>query len=84
VVVMGLPPGWAGPEGPVGVPAGWAYGPSAAQAGGGRSRVAADSAVTCWIGWWACQDLNLGLILISNLQLSAMRTALLFLVIRER
>jgi hypothetical protein len=53
-------PGGRGPEGPVGVPAGWACGPSAAQAGSGRSRLAADSAVTCWNGWWACQDLNLG------------------------
>ena len=39
---------------------GWACGPSAAQAGRGRSRRAADSAVTCGDGWWACQDLNLG------------------------
>jgi hypothetical protein len=35
-------------------------GPSAAQAGGGRFRLAAGSAVTCGNGWWACQDLNLG------------------------
>src|SRR5215211_2715960 len=35
-------------------------GPSAAQAGSERSRLAADSAVTCGNGWWACQDLNLG------------------------
>jgi hypothetical protein len=35
-------------------------GPSAAQAGSGRSRLAAGSSVTCGIGWWACQDLNLG------------------------
>jgi hypothetical protein len=39
---------------------GWACGPSAAQAGSGRSWLAADSAVTCDDGWWACQDLNLG------------------------
>jgi hypothetical protein len=39
---------------------GWACGPSAAQAGSGRSRVAAGSALTCGVGWWACQDLNLG------------------------
>jgi hypothetical protein len=39
---------------------GWACGPSAAQAGSGRSRLAAGSAVTCGTGWWACQDLNLG------------------------
>jgi hypothetical protein len=56
----GWPPGWAGPEGPMGVPAGWARGPDAAQAGSGRSRFAAGSAVTWGNGWWACQDLNLG------------------------
>jgi hypothetical protein len=39
---------------------GWACGPSAAQAGSGRSRLVAGSAVTCGNGWWACQDLNLG------------------------
>jgi hypothetical protein len=39
---------------------GWACGPSAAQAGSGRSRLATDNAVTCGNGWWACQDLNLG------------------------
>jgi hypothetical protein len=55
-----LTPGWADPEGPLEVPAGWACGPSAAQADGGRSRPAAGSAVTCDDGWWACQDLNLG------------------------
>jgi len=37
----------------------WACGPDAAQAGGGRSWLAAGSAVTCGNGWWACQDLNL-------------------------
>jgi hypothetical protein len=39
---------------------GWACGPSAARAGSGRSRLAANSAVTWSDGWWACQDLNLG------------------------
>jgi hypothetical protein len=39
---------------------GWACGPSAAQAGSQRCRPRAGSAVTCGIGWWACQDLNLG------------------------
>jgi hypothetical protein len=39
---------------------GWACGPSAAQAGSGRFRLAAGSAVTCGNSWWACQDLNLG------------------------
>jgi hypothetical protein len=39
---------------------GWGCGPSAAQAGSERSRLAADSALTCDDGWWACQDLNLG------------------------
>ena len=39
---------------------GWACGPSAAQGGSERSRLAAGSAVTCEDGWWACQDLNLG------------------------
>jgi hypothetical protein len=39
---------------------GWGCGPGAAQADGGRSRLAAGSAVTCGNGWWACQDLNLG------------------------
>ena len=39
---------------------GWAHGPSAAQAGSERSRLAAGSALTCDDGWWACQDLNLG------------------------
>jgi hypothetical protein len=39
---------------------GWACGPSAAQAASERSRLAADSALTCDDGWWACQDLNLG------------------------
>jgi hypothetical protein len=52
----------AGPSGGplIGVQAGMGCGPSAAQAGSGRSRLAADSAVTCGNGWWACQDLNLG------------------------
>jgi hypothetical protein len=58
-VVVGLPPGWAGPEGPMGLLAGRACGPSAAQAGSVRSRLVADSAVTCGNGWWACQDSNL-------------------------
>jgi hypothetical protein len=65
--------GWVGDHGewwswrrPVGVAIcsgsrrGWGCGPSAAQAGSGRSRLAAGSAVTCGDGWWACQDLNLG------------------------
>jgi hypothetical protein len=39
---------------------GWACGPSAAQAASERSRLAANSALTCDDGWWACQDLNLG------------------------
>jgi hypothetical protein len=39
---------------------GWACGPSAAQAGSERSRLAAGSALSCDDGWWACQDLNLG------------------------
>jgi hypothetical protein len=55
-----LTPGWAAPEGPLDVPAGWACGPSAAQVDGGRSRLAIDSAVTCGNEEWACQDLNLG------------------------
>jgi hypothetical protein len=53
-------PGRRGPEGPMGLPAGWACGPSAAQAGSERSRLAVSSAVTWGDGWWACQDLNLG------------------------
>ena len=57
VVVVEPDAGW---RGPMGLPAGWACGPSAAQADGGRSRLAASSAVTCDDGWWACQDLNLG------------------------
>jgi hypothetical protein len=52
----GGPAGWP----PLGVQAGMRCGPSAAQAGSGRSRLAAGSSVTCGIGWWACQDLNLG------------------------
>jgi hypothetical protein len=55
-----LLPGWTSPEDPVGVPAGMACGPSAAQAGSQRSRLAAGSALTCGYGLWACQDLNLG------------------------
>jgi hypothetical protein len=39
---------------------GWACGPSVAQAGGERSWLRDRDAVTCWFGWWACQDLNLG------------------------
>jgi hypothetical protein len=39
---------------------GWACGPGAARAGGGRSQLATGSAVTWGNGWWACQDLNLG------------------------
>jgi hypothetical protein len=39
---------------------GWGCGPSAAQASSGRSRFAADSALTWGDSWWACQDLNLG------------------------
>jgi hypothetical protein len=49
-----------GPGGPLEVPAGMACGPSAAQAGSERARLAAGSALTCDDGWWACQDLNLG------------------------
>jgi hypothetical protein len=45
---------------PLGVPAGMGCGPSAAQAGSGRSRLVVGSAVTWGDGWWACQDLNLG------------------------
>jgi hypothetical protein len=45
---------------PLGVPAGMGCGPSAAQAGSGRSRLVVGSAVTWGNGWWACQDLNLG------------------------
>jgi hypothetical protein len=55
-----LTPGWADPEGPGGCRRGWTCGPSAAQAGGERARLAAGSAVSCGDGWWACQDLNLG------------------------
>jgi hypothetical protein len=44
---------WAGRRG-------WGCGPGAAQADGGRSWLAAGSAVTCGNRWWACQDLNLG------------------------
>jgi hypothetical protein len=39
---------------------GWGCGPSAAQAGGERPRLAANRPLTCDDGWWACQDLNLG------------------------
>jgi hypothetical protein len=45
----------------MGLPVGWACGPSAAQAGSERSRLAADSALTCDDGWWAWEDLNLRL-----------------------
>jgi hypothetical protein len=55
-----LTPGWADPEGPGRGRRGWACGPSAAQAGSERSRLAIDSALSCDDGWWACQDLNLG------------------------
>ena len=55
-----LTPGWAAPEGQGRCRRGWACGPSAAQAGSERPRLAAGSAVTCDDGWWACQDLNLG------------------------
>jgi hypothetical protein len=44
----------------MGVPAGMACGPSAAQAGSEPSRLADCSVVTCDVAWWACQDLNLG------------------------
>jgi hypothetical protein len=55
-----LPPGVARGERRWAWRWGWACGPSAAQAGSGRSRLAANSAMTCDDGWWACQDLNLG------------------------
>ena len=56
-----LTPGWAGPGGPGGCRRGWGCGPSAAQAGGERARLAAGNAVTCGNGWWAWEDLNLRL-----------------------
>jgi hypothetical protein len=56
----GLPPGWAGLEGPVGVPAGMGVRP---QRGPGWQRaLPARCRQRCDLrgGWWACQDLNLG------------------------
>jgi hypothetical protein len=53
-------PGGRAWKGRSGVSTGMACGPDAAQADGGRSRLAVGSAVTWGNGWWACQDLNLG------------------------
>ena len=35
-------------------------GPDVDQGHGGRRRSEDRDALTCWVGWWACQDLNLG------------------------
>src|ERR1044072_8743614 len=35
-------------------------GPDVDQGHGERRRLQNRDAVTCWVGWWACQDLNLG------------------------
>jgi len=55
-----LPPGWAAGRAHWVCRRGWVCGPSAAQAGSERAQLAAGSALTCWVVWWACQDLNLG------------------------
>jgi hypothetical protein len=35
-------------------------GPDVDQRHGERRRLQDRDALTCWVGWWACQDLNLG------------------------
>ena len=35
-------------------------GPDVDQEHGERRQLQDRDAVTCWVGWWACQDLNLG------------------------
>jgi hypothetical protein len=51
-----------GPKGYVGsaMPSRSRRGPDVDQERNERRRFQDRDALTCWVGWWACQDLNLG------------------------